>query len=394
MRNNVVSAVIVGVLIAAIILMMTLIPIVGANQILVDFDAFYIVGQLYWQSDIAAAYSLPEMAALQRELVGHEGFMPWTYPPQFDLLTIVLPLMSRSVAYGLFISTTLFAYLYVLWRLARNAFSYTLVALFPPILVAVLIGQNGFLTGALMGAYCLFARQGSYTAGWALGALSIKPHLGIGLGIHALFRKDWPSLLIALFVAAASSAVATLVFGPNLWLVFLEGVEGSSGLLQAGFYPLFRMMSVYALLHTLGVPPSFALWGQIGVAVLVLAIIAWLTMRQLPSHQVLGLSCLLSVLVSPYIYDYDLTIAGIGLALLAKDILIRASIVEKALMLLLLWVAGGWGMFHAIGLAGMPWEARAEVARSTVAYGAFAFLVVLVMISRVLSRATPASVST
>lgn len=368
-----------------------LIPDPGARGVLVDFDAFYIVGGLVAEGRAADAYDPAVMAGIQRALVGHEGFMPWTYPPPFDLVAALLALAPRGLSYGLFTGLSLAFYLWVLARLAGPGLGLVLLALTPPVYVAATIGQNAFLTAGLMGLYCLMALQGRSLAGLPLGLLVIKPHLGIGLGVQALAAGHWRVIGLAASVTLALSLVATLALGAGIWGAFRQGMDAAGHALAVGFYPLFRMTSAYALAHTLGLEPAVALALQIVVALGALALVALAVRRHLPAHHTLAAACFASTLVSPYLYDYDMTIAGIGLALVLADLRARASRFELALLLALAWLAGGWGMLHAIASAGLPWEERAANARATTAFGALAWLVLLAMIARLLRRrGTPA----
>ncbi|GAB4259401.1 MAG: hypothetical protein Kow0013_02030 [Pararhodobacter sp.] len=387
------TALLIALFATLVLFVATALPEVGAGGNLVDFDAFYITGQLALEGRADEAYDMAVMADVQRALVGHQGFMPWTYPPQFDLLTMALPALPRGLAYALLTGATLAFYLWVLARLAGPSLAFVLVAIAPPVYVCITIGQNAFLTGGLIGLYALLAQRARPgAAGWPLGLLVIKPHLGIGLGVHALASRNGRGLAIALGIALASSLLATLVFGPGIWGAFLSGVEQAGHALRTGFYPLFRMTSVYAALHTLGVPPGIAVWAQIGIGLLACVAIAVATARGQEPRHALALACFGTALVSPYLYDYDLAIAGVGIALVLPDLARRTSGIERLLLLALFWLAGAWGAIHALPLAGLPWEERAANARATQSFGACAYLLTLALGWRILRRpdTTPA----
>src|ERR1700760_906466 len=54
---------------------------------LVDFDVFYIVAQKVWAGSVDQVYQFTRFVEIQREVSGgYDSFMPWTYPPLFDLL--------------------------------------------------------------------------------------------------------------------------------------------------------------------------------------------------------------------------------------------------------------------------------------------------------------------
>lgn len=371
---------------ASIVQYALLIPQLGADGVLVDFDAFYIVGQLFYEGRVAAAYSSVVMAEIQHALVGHDGFMPWTYPPQFDLIALIFPWLPRGMAYGLFTGATLAAYLLLLSRLAGPRLFWVLLALIPPIYVTATIGQNAFLTGSLMGWFCLSSLRGRTAAGWPLGLLVIKPHLGIGLGVHALFSARWQVLGLAMTVVVLSSALATLVLGPEIWAAFFGGVRQAGDTLRAGVYPMFRMTSIFAALYSLGASDTVALWVQMGGGLVACALIAVAVRREVPVAYTLAMACFTSALVSPYLYDYDMVVTGIGLALVAGDVAQRSTTFERIVLLALIWVAGGWGMIHALASAGLDWEVRASNGRATLSYGAYAYCLVLLLLWRILRR--------
>lgn len=361
-------------------------PSVGASGVLIDFDAFYIVGQLVAEGRAAEAYDPAVMAAIQQQWLDHDGFMPWTYPPPFDLFTALLPLLPRGLSYALFTGLTLGLYLALLARLAGPHLIALTIALLPTLFVTIASGQNSFLTGALMALSALLTLRSRTSAGLPLGLLVIKPHLGIGLGLHALFARRWGALGLALAVALAVSAVATLVLGAGIWPAFREAVRAAGELLAVDFYPIFRMPSVYALLQSLGLPAGAALTGQILAACLASAAVAVAVLRRWPRHWSLAVACFASALMSPYFYDYDMAIVGVGLALIAGDLMTRSSLGEKRLLLGLAWTAGGWGLACEMVVNALDWEARTSVTQATVSVGALAYLLLLALIARILAR--------
>src|SRR5918998_1518269 len=54
------------------------------NKVAVDFHAFYLAAQLVWRGEIDKAYRAIDMFRLLAE-TGREGFLPWSYPPQYNL---------------------------------------------------------------------------------------------------------------------------------------------------------------------------------------------------------------------------------------------------------------------------------------------------------------------
>lgn len=308
---------------------------------LVDFDTFHIVAQMVWRGEIGQAYRFATMAEAQRAASGTEFFMPWTYPPQFDLLIAPLALLPLWLAYGLFTAGTLAAYLWILRKIAGEYFPTVLIVLFPVFTVAIASGQNGFLTGALVGLVCLDLQGGRRSAGLPLGLMVIKPHLAVTLAAYTLVSRRWGVAVLAATTVLATSVLATILLGTGIWNAVLAGMNEARVFLEHGMYPLYRMVSVYAVLYTLGVPPKAAFAVQVLVAAGTLVGIARAVRRRMPRRQGLGLTALAALLVSPYAYDYDLPIYGIGLAFLLPDLIRLATEKERSALY-------GLGIFAAL----------------------------------------------
>ena len=59
---------------------------------LVDFDDFYIVGQMVWHRDIDKAYLVHSIGETPASPSRGKTLLLWTYPPQFDVLVAALAL--------------------------------------------------------------------------------------------------------------------------------------------------------------------------------------------------------------------------------------------------------------------------------------------------------------
>ncbi len=313
----------------------------GAEPVvLVDFDIFHLVGRLYWQGDLAEAYRMQALVEYQRELIGGVSFMPWTYPPPFDLVVAALALLPAWLAYLLFTLGTLGIYLLVLRAVAREHLAAVIVCLVPVLFVTSFGGQNGFLTGSLLGVFALLSLRDSRLAGVPLGFMIIKPHLAFGVGFYLLVTRRWADLGVTVATAAGVALLSTLLLGPDIWEDFLHGMSESKSFLAAGLYPLQRMISVYAGLWTLGVPPSVALGVHLAVALGALAAVWAITRCEARSGRALAAALVATQLISPYSYDYDLPILGIALALALRT---TPSLSSRSLFLplLALMIFGG-----------------------------------------------------
>ncbi|WP_160310476.1 glycosyltransferase family 87 protein [Microvirga vignae] len=317
---------------------------------MVDFDVFHIVAQMVWRGEIEQAYHFATMLEAQRAASGTESFMPWTYPPQFDLIIAPLAFLPRGLAYGLFTAVTLVAYLATLRRIAGEHLPLTLIVLFPAIAITIACGQNGFLTGTLIGLTCLGLQSNRRLAGLTLGLMVIKPHLAIAFATYTLLSRRWGMAALAGSVVIATSILATILFGMDIWAAVLAGAKEARVYLEHGMYPLFRMVSIYAALYTLGLPATAAFGAQLLVVAISLAMIVYAVYHRMQLRQVLGLTAIASLLISPYAYDYDLPIYGIGFALLVPDLLRLAKENERLTLYGLTLVTGLFGLVETFRL--------------------------------------------
>lgn len=310
---------------------------------LTDFELFHMVGRMVWRGELLDAYQIASLLRAEQAMTGIVDFMPWTYPPPFDLVAALLACGPLGLSYCLFTGTTLAAFLVILRRIAGPRFPLVLLAIYPAALMTVACGQNGFLTGALIGWAALALRRDHAVAGVPLGLMVLKPHLAIAFAVHGLARGRWRVVAVAIATAGLASAIAGLVLGPAIWGAFLAATREASVFLAEGHYPLRRMISVYAALRSFGLPAETAFLGQAIVALSALALLVLASRRPMPADRLLGVTCLATLLISPYAYDYDLPISGIALGFLMPDLLRCGRRAEVAAVLILSGVAGAGG---------------------------------------------------
>lgn len=319
----------------------------GSDKTVVDFHAFYVAGKLGQEGRANDSYNMAKMEVAQKDFTGVKVFMPWTYPPPFTLFVTALAALPLGWAYGLFVGLTLAFYITVLRRIAGDHLPGVIVAILPVILLTVMTGQNGFLTGALIGTFLLALQQRSSRAGIPLGLMVIKPHLAAAISLLALVERRWQAMFIAAGIVIAALALPTFVFGLSIWPAFLDGVRESSAYLAQGKYPLFRMTSIYATARSAGLPSdmAFAVHAVCAAGVIALLFYGW--WRKLPPQLLAASACAASLFVSPYNYDYDLCILGVGLAFVLPGLLERTRPIEQFALLALCWVGTGYGLFTA-----------------------------------------------
>ncbi|WP_238367989.1 glycosyltransferase family 87 protein [Mesobacterium pallidum] len=362
--------------------------ILGKIFSLVDFHVFHLAGELTLRGDLAEAYVFESFHAYQKAQTGADDFMPWTYPPHYNLVMAALALMPVGLSYLVFITVTLGLFLWVIKRLAGVHMLPTMIIALPAVAVTIRCGQNGLLIAALIGAFCLMVLKNSDKRGIFLGLMAVKPHLAVAMTLHTVMTLQIRALLWAAAFTAAALGIATWAFGPAIWGAFLGSVRDSSAFLEAGAYPLYRMSSVYAGLRSFGAPSEIAFAAQTASALAGLALVAYVQIKGWEIRRVLGVMVLASTMISPYNYDYDLSMLAVAFALVMPDMVRFAKGREIALIFVASWVASGSGLVASAlrdAVSGGPGSAVARI--DPVSTGMFGILVLVILVTRLLARA-------
>ena len=307
-----------------------------------DFHAFYISGKMFLDGRLNDAYRYESFVKEQDSFFGkHQGFLAWSYPPPFNLITSVLALLPIGAAYLILVGASLASYVFMLKKLSPRHYVWAVFSVLPAIMLNIRVGQNGLLTASLIGFSLLaFIRRNSIS-GLPLGLMIIKPHLAVGAALMTCMSRRWKTIFIAAITTTLILALSTTVFSASIWPAFFGALDETRKFLWNGDYPLKRMTSIYATLHTFGASPKVAMAAQAASALIscMAVIIAYLKTNN-PLHLV-GITAIASLYMSPYCYDYDMTLLGIGVAAFIPEISRRAKGLEIALLLSLSWVSCG-----------------------------------------------------
>ena len=211
----------------------------------------------------------------------------------------------------------------------------------------------------------------------------IKPHLAVAFAVYSILSRRRIAVVAAATVVVASSLICTAVFGFQIWTAFIQSVRDSAVFLEEGFYPLFRMVSSYAALRTAGLPGWAAFLGQAAGAALMLGLVAVAVYRKFPTRWTLGLAAMASLSISPYAYDYDFLIFGIGLMLVLPELKKVASEGERAFIYITPMIVGAYGILQSYRLAS---AAPSDDYLNVISIGGFALLALIPFIFRFLFR--------
>ncbi len=346
------------------------------SSLWLDFQYFYEVGKLVRQGQLQDAYYTLRFEKIVHAL-GDEGFLPWTYPPQFALIMTTMTGLTVSASYALFMTVSFGAYLLVLNRLNPERMVSALFLIFPSAVINTRIGQNGFLIGALVGWGSLLLIQGRSIAGLPLGFLVIKPHMAASLAMYAFVSRNWSSIITAIVTVTISCIASSIILGLTIWPAFFNGLKEAAIFLEYKTYPLYSMVSLYATLRTLGASSTVAFLAQGLQSICVLASLAFASQRLSPK-QTLGLAVVATLLISPYANSYDATIIAAGFALILADIVRLGNETERLILYFTSIFSSGYA-FVAIATGGADDYGRLSPS-------GLGFLIVYILCFRILLR--------
>jgi hypothetical protein len=280
-----------------------------------DFLAFWLAARFALEGRAADAYAVEVQAAAQLRL--HSDILQpvdFAYPPSFLLAIILFGLMSYGVAAVVWVASTLCAWLAALRTLAPSRGMFVALAAFPAAYWNISYGQNGFVTAALFALAVSSLGRRPWLAGLCIGLLAYKPHLGVIVPLALAAGGHWRTFLGATITVVATSAAATLAFGPDIWMAFLGMTgEATSRLSQDPRY-LRQMISLYAAARLLGASETLAFIVQLAVALPCLAVLLLLIRRRAcATAQGAAMVCC-AALCTPYLLRYDMVVIAIPLA--------------------------------------------------------------------------------
>lgn len=346
--------------------------------IMTDFDSFAMVGRLALSSDPGLAYDFRALLGLQAAAGYIHSAQPFTYPPPALLLMAVLGSGPVWLCYAVFMALSLGLWLWGLRALPVLERTVLLLFLFPALIIALRTGQTGLLIAGLAAQLWLTQHRG-WAALW-LGMTIIKPHLALGPGLMALVMRRWRVLIGAATVGVALALLAALIWGHAIYTAFLTSLKQAQIFLAADFYQLHRMVSAYAFAASLGLPAL----PIHGLVMLGYGVLLWRS----PTELRLPLALLAPFFLSPYVYDYDLPLAGLALAMILPQLLTRARGGQLLWLGLWCWLAGGWGLLGTTIIETLTDAAPGEPPGMTfISLGFVFFLAAVVQIGRIWRQA-------
>jgi hypothetical protein len=286
-----------------------------------DFVNVWSAGKLVLDGHPALAYDWGIQKQVQVAVLGqsYEGNFAWHYPPPFLFVASLLAHFPYAVAFIGWAAISLVPYLAMMRAIVGRPFGLLLAVAVPVAFSNVLVGQNGFLTAALIGGTLYLMPVRPVLSGICLGLLSYKPQYGLLFPLVLIAASQWTVFFTAAVVAVAMALASWLAFGTESWQAFFHWMPMfSQAFLTEGRAPWWKMQSLFALVRTFGGTEQLAWifhWIFAGSVAVVLALMWRSRLRYSVKAAALATGTLLT---TPYLFMYDMMVLAIPVAFLIR----------------------------------------------------------------------------
>jgi len=183
----------------------------------------------------------------------------------------------------------------------------------------MLVGQNGFLTAALIGGTLYLLPVRPVLAGICLGLLSYKPQYGVLFPLVLIAAGQWRAFTSAAVTVIVLGLASTLAFGIDAWKAFFHWLPTmSQTFLSDGRAPWWKLQSLYAMLRLFGVAeqPAWAVHWVFTASVATTLVMMWRS--RVPYTLKAAALAAGTLLITPYLFMYDVMVLAIPVAFLVR----------------------------------------------------------------------------
>jgi len=286
-----------------------------------DFVNVWAAGRLVLEGHPAQAYDWDIQKQVELALLRQDfpGYFAWHYPPPFLFVAAFLAQFPYSMAFIGWVSASFVPYLVMMRAIVGRSFGWMLAIGFPMVFNNMLVGQNGFLTAALIGGTLYLMPARPILAGVCLGLLSYKPQYGLLFPIVLIAASQWTVFFTAAVVAVAMAFASWLAFGTESWQAFFHWMPMfSQAFLTEGKATWWKLQSLFSFVRYLGGTEQLAWTFQWVLTASVAMVLVLIWRSRVPyTLKAAGLA-VGTLLTTPYLFTYDMMVLAIPVALLVR----------------------------------------------------------------------------
>ena len=293
----------------------------NGHDIATDFVNVWAAGRLALQGHPALAWDWDIQKQVQVAMLGQSyvGNFAWHYPPPFLFVAMVLahfPYAAGLVGWSV---VSFVPYMAMMHAVVGQRFGLVVGAALPVVLANTVVGQNGFLTAALLGGTLVLMPTRPILSGMCLGLLSYKPQYGLLFPLVLIAASRWTVFFAAAVTTVVLALISWMAFGTDSWVAFFHWLPMfSQAFFTEGRATWFKLQSVFGLVRTMGGSEHLAWifqWMMSGIVTISLLVV-W---RSRVDYNLKAAAlAAATLLVTPYLFLYDLMILAIPIGLLLR----------------------------------------------------------------------------
>ncbi len=286
-----------------------------------DYMSFYAAGDLTDRGTPALAYNEKIHEQTEKRIYGDPRipYFGFYYPPVYELICAALAVLPFTVSYLLFMLVTGAAYFWVLRGTIRDPVLIAALVAFPATFLTVALGQNSFLTTALMGGALLVLDRRPVLAGILFGAMCYKPHFLLLVPVALIAGRYWATLLAGAATGIALTGLSLLLLGWDTWHAWLTDTLLAQSVFETGRVGFYHLVSLFGAVRLIGGGTNLAMGIQ-ALALLGAAASVAIVWYRRSDPAIRAATLIAATLVAlPVILFYDLLPATIAMAWLIRD---------------------------------------------------------------------------
>jgi hypothetical protein len=276
-----------------------------------DFTNLWAGSKMALQGHVGFLFDVEAYRATLREM-----FSPalpdqeWSYPPSMALIGAPLAMLPIMPAYFVWTFGTVALLHLAIRPLGLPLWVHLATLASPAVFMNAIFGQNGALTAALLIGGLLMAPKRPLLAGVLFGLLTIKPHLGILVPFCLIASRNWRAFASAAATGAALAIATGLVFGFEVWRLFLtETGPLMTSILEAPYPQPYHAnaLTVFIMARAAGAGVGAAYAAQFVATIAAAALVVWLwrPSAAMDHRRRALLTAMLAIVATPYGYTYD-----------------------------------------------------------------------------------------
>ena len=286
-----------------------------------DFINVWAAGRLVLDGVPAQAYDwdIQKQVEVAKLGQGFVGYFAWHYPPPFLFVASLLAQLPYQVAFIGWAVVSFLPFVVAMRAIVGRTFGYLLALAIPIAFINALVGQNGFLTAALIGGTLYLIPIRPVLAGICLGLLTYKPQYGLLFPIVLIAGGHWRVFISAGVTAVVLATASWLAFGTESWLAFFHWMpKFSQAFLTEGKAPWWKLQSIFSLVRYFGgsEPLGWAFQWVLTASVAVVLALMWRS--RVPYTMKAAALAAGALLTTPYLFMYDMMVLAIPIAFLVR----------------------------------------------------------------------------